>query len=218
MGLLKGRRPPILEHMFLFEKRRTLAAALRRRCKRLRAMLREGGAVVILGIDPGLANTGWGVVETRGSEMRARAYGCIHTPSGSELAVRLRRIADELSQVVERYRPQEAAVEGVYFGANTRSAIPTAHARGAALVACSLCGVEIGEYTPMQIKQAVVGTGAADKRQVAYMVRTLLCLDHDPRPDHAADALACAICHAHLRETSLITRGAYVQEKGDPYA
>ncbi len=173
--------------------------------------------MVILGIDPGLANTGWGIVETRGSEMRARAYGCIHTSAGSDIATRLRHIADELAQVVERYSPQEAAIEGVYFGANTRSAIPTAHARGAALVACSLCGVEIGDYTPMQIKQSVVGTGAADKHQVIYMVRTLLHLDHDPRPDHAADALACAICHAHLRQTSELTRGAYVQQKGDAY-
>ena len=110
--------------------------------------------MVILGIDPGLANTGWGIVEERRGEVRCRAYGCIETSSGSDLAARLRRIADELTAVVDRYRPQEAAVEGIYFGANVRSAIPTAHARGAALVACSLCGVEVGEYTPMQIKQA----------------------------------------------------------------
>ena len=101
--------------------------------------------MVILGIDPGLANTGWGIVEERRGEVRCRAYGCIETSSGSDLAARLRRIADELTAVVDRYRPQEAAVEGIYFGANVRSAIPTAHARGAALVACSLCGVEVGE-------------------------------------------------------------------------
>ena len=174
--------------------------------------------MVILGIDPGLANTGWGVVEERRGEVRCRAYGCIQTSSGSDLAVRLRHIADDLTAVVERYRPQEAAVEGVYFGANVRSAIPTAHARGAALVAISLCGVEVGEYTPMQIKQAVVGTGAADKRQVTYMVRSLLHLDHDPRPDHAADALACAICHANHGRTEALTQGTYVREKGDPYS
>ena len=174
--------------------------------------------MVILGIDPGLANTGWGIVEERGGEVRCRAYGCIQTSAGSDLAARLRRIADELSAVVKRYGPQEASIEGVYFGVNVRSAIPTAHARGAALVACSLCGVEVGEYTPMQIKQAVVGTGAADKFQVTYMVRNLLRLDHDPKPDHAADALACAICHAHLRRTDALTRGAYVQEKGNPYS
>ena len=108
-------------------------------------------------------------------------------------------------------------MEGIYFGANVRSAIPTAHARGAALVACSLCGVEIGEYTPMQIKQAVVGTGSADKEQVTYMVRNLLHLDHDPKPDHAADALACAICHAHLKRTQSLSKGLYLQGKGAAY-
>ena len=136
----------------------------------------------------------------------------------ADLAARLRRIVDELVSVVDRYQPHAAAVEGIYFGANVRSAIPTAHARGAALVACSLAGVEVGEYTPMQIKQAVVGTGAADKRQVTYMVRSLLNLDHDPKPDHAADALACAICHANLWRTAAATDGAYVKEKGNPYA
>lgn len=171
----------------------------------------------VLGIDPGLANTGWGIVEERCGHVRCRAYGCIQTSAGSDLAARLRRIADELHGVVERYRPQEAAVEGIYFGANVRSAIPTAHARGAALVACSLCGVEVGEYTPMQIKQSVVGTGAADKAQVTYMVRNLLHLDHDPRPDHAADALACAICHVHQRKTYSLSNGSYVQERGNPY-
>lgn len=179
---------------------------------------REGVLVVILGVDPGLANTGWGIVEERGGECRCRAYGCIHTGASDELARRLRRIVDELAAVVGRYHPDSAAVEGIFFGANSRSAIPTAHARGAALVACSLAGVDVGEYTPMQIKQSVVGTGAADKRQVTYMVRRLLHLDHDPKPDHAADALACAICHANLQRTGALTRGAYVQEKGNPYA
>ncbi|MBE6468777.1 MAG: crossover junction endodeoxyribonuclease RuvC [Coriobacteriaceae bacterium] len=174
--------------------------------------------MVVLGIDPGLANTGWGIVEERGGEVRCRAYGCIQTSAGSGLSVRLRHIADDLSQVVARYRPEAASIESIYFGVNVRSAIPTAHARGAALVACSLAGVEVGEYTPMQIKQAVVGTGSADKNQVAYMVRNLLHLDHDPKPDHAADALACAICHAHLRRTDLLSAGSYVQEKGNPYA
>ena len=150
--------------------------------------------MVILGIDPGLAHTGWGIIEERRGEVRCRAYGCIETSAGSPLAVRLSHIAHDLKGVVERYRPDTAAIESIYFGANVRSAIPTAHARGAALVALSECALEIGEYTPMQIKQAVVGTGAADKRQVAYMVRTLTQLDHDPHPDHAADALACAIC------------------------
>ncbi len=176
--------------------------------------------MVILGIDPGLAHTGWGIVEERGGDVRCRAYGCIETAAGNDLAVRLRHIADDLSAVVERYHPQEActaAIESIYFGANVRSAIPTAHARGAALVALSECALEIGEYTPMQIKQAVVGTGAADKRQVAYMVRTLTQLDHDPHPDHAADALACAICHVNLSRTRALTGGEFYQQRGTGY-
>lgn len=157
--------------------------------------------MVILGIDPGLAHTGWGVVETRGPACRARAYGCVATTAAEPIDVRLGRIYRELRDVIERYGPTELAIESIYFGENTKSAIATAQARGAAIVACSTAGLSVGEYTPMQIKQAVVGTGAADKRQVTYMVRTVLELDHDPRPDHAADALAAAVCHANVTRT-----------------
>ena len=157
--------------------------------------------MIVLGIDPGLANTGWGVIETRGSLARARAYGCIHTEADEPLHERLGRICNELSEAIGRYEPASVAIEDIFFGQNTRSAILTAHARGAALVACSQCGVEVASYTPMQIKQAVVGTGAADKRQVTYMVRNVLALDHNPKPDHCADALAAAVCHANLSRT-----------------
>ena len=161
--------------------------------------------MVILGIDPGLAHTGWGIIEERRGEVRCRAYGCIETSAGSPLAVRLSHIARDLKGVVERYRPDTAAIESIYFGANVRSAIPTAHARGAALVALSECALEIGEYTPMQIKQAVVGYGLADKHQVMDMTRRLLKLRSIPRPDDAADALAIAMCHARSA-TSLLRR------------
>lgn len=157
--------------------------------------------MVIIGIDPGLANTGWGVVETRGSLARARAYGCIHTDADTPLNLRLGTICAELSDVISTYGPQSVAIEDIFFGQNTRSAILTAQARGAALVACAQCGVDVGSYTPMQIKQAIVGTGAADKHQVTFMVRHVLALDHDPKPDHCADALAAAVCHAHLSRT-----------------
>ncbi len=157
--------------------------------------------MVILGIDPGLAHTGWGVVETRGPICRARAYGCVTTTASEPIDLRLGRIYRKLREVIEKYGPTELAIESIYFGENTKSAIATAQARGAAIVACSTAGLSVGEYTPMQIKQAVVGTGAADKRQVMYMVRTVLELDHEPRPDHAADALAAAVCHANLTRT-----------------
>ena len=146
--------------------------------------------MIILGIDPGLAHTGWGVVETRGTVCRARAYGCIATKADEPIDVRLGRICRTLGEVIEKYGPTELAIESIYLGA--------------AIVACSSAGLKVGEYTPMQIKQAVVGTGAADKHQVAYMVRSILALDHEPRPDHAADALAAAVCYANVvRTTSL---------------
>ena len=162
--------------------------------------------MVILGVDPGLAHTGWGIVETRGSMCRARAYGCVTTKSSQPLAERLGAIFSELTECIERFGPTQLAIEQVFFGENVRSAMATAQARGAAIVACSQAGLEVGEYTPMQIKQAVVGTGSADKRQVIYMVRNVLALDHDPRPDHCADALACAICHANLARTQALAR------------
>lgn len=162
--------------------------------------------MIILGVDPGLAHTGWGIVETRGAMCRARAYGCVTTSAAAPLSQRLGTIFGELTKAINKYGPTQLAIEKIFFGENVRSAIATAQARGAAIVACAQAGLEVGEYTPMQIKQAVVGTGAADKRQVIYMVRNVLALDHDPRPDHCADALAAAICHANLVRTQAVTR------------
>jgi len=163
--------------------------------------------VVIIGIDPGLANTGWAIVETRGPRCAARAYGCIHTEPSEQLAMRLYAICSSLTHIVERYHPEHVAIEEIFFGQNARSAVATAQARGAALAALAGCGLGVGEYTPMQIKQAIVGTGSADKRQVTYMVRQVLGLDHDPRPDHAADALAAAVCHANLSRSLDVVDG-----------
>jgi len=151
---------------------------------------------VIVGIDPGLANTGWGVVEVRGSRLRCLAYGCVTTDSQTPLAERLTAIHEELLAVVSRYSPSESAVESVYFGANAKSAFATGQARGVAILALANAGGLLGEYSPAQIKYAVVGEGAADKCQVAYMVKEILGLDALPHPDHAADALAVAICHS----------------------
>lgn len=155
--------------------------------------------MVILGIDPGLANTGWGLVEHAGSKLRCVGYGCIETSAEEGLAERLKAVHDGLASVIARFAPVEAAIEHIYFNVNVRTAFATGQARGAALVAAAGAGMPVGEYGPTQVKSAVVGSGSADKRQVAFMVRTLLGLDHDPRPDHAADALAIAICHANSR-------------------
>ncbi len=164
--------------------------------------------MIILGIDPGLANTGWGVVQRSGSSLRCLAYGCITTKAGEPVAARLKLIHDEIQAVIARYVPAECAVESVFFGTNAKSAFATGQARGVALLATSDAALPLGEYSPVQIKNVVVGTGTADKHQVAYMVRTLLALDHEPRPDHAADALAAAVCHAHLRDRTALEAGA----------
>jgi crossover junction endodeoxyribonuclease RuvC len=156
-------------------------------------------STIILGIDPGLANTGWGVVEVSGSERRCIAYGCIETRADEPLPDRLKAVHDEIRDVIERYGPHECAVEAIYFGANAKSAFATGQARGAAILAMAESGLELGEYSPVQIKSTVVGSGTADKKQIQYMVRVLLGLDSDPRPDHAADALAAALCHDALR-------------------
>jgi len=156
-------------------------------------------SVVILGIDPGLANTGWGVVEADGSRFKCLAYGCIRTTAAQDTARRCKTVRDGLADVIARYAPAEAALENIYFNRNVSSAMATGQARGAALVAVADALLPAGEYGPGEIKLAVVGTGAADKAQVTFMVRTILSLDHDPKPDHAADALAAAICHANQR-------------------
>lgn len=156
-----------------------------------------------MGIDPGLAHTGWAVIETNGMRARARAYDCIATSATIPLDGRLATIAQRINAALQSYHPQAVAVEKIFFGQNHKSAISTAHARAAALVATGSAHLELGEYTPMQIKQAVVGTGSADKRQVTYMVRSILQLDHDPQPDHCADALAAALCHFTMTCSSL---------------
>jgi len=156
--------------------------------------------LIILGIDPGLANTGWGLVQRSGPRCRALAYGCISTRAGEPLAARLKTIHDEIQAVIVRYAPVECAVESVFFGTNAKSAFATGQARGVALLATADAELVLAEYSPVQIKSVVVGSGTADKKQVTYMVRTLLMLDHDPKPDHAADALAVAITHATMRD------------------
>jgi len=156
--------------------------------------------VIILGIDPGLANTGWGIIDRDGPRCRAVAYGCISSKADEPLAQRLARIHDEIRAVIVRYQPVECAVESIFFGTNAKSAFATGQARGVALLATVDAQLVLAEYSPVQIKSVVAGTGTADKNQVTYMVRLQLALDHDPKPDHAADALAVAMTHATMRD------------------
>lgn len=150
----------------------------------------------ILGIDPGTAIMGWGVVEQHGEEYVAVAYGVITTLAGTPQHERLLTIHQELQALIARFAPAEAAVEELFFGKNVNTAITVGQARGVALLALAQGGVDIFEYKPVAIKQAVSGYGGANKHQMQEMVRLTLGLDTIPRPDDAADALAIALCHA----------------------
>lgn len=152
--------------------------------------------MIAVGIDPGTATTGYGFVEedSQGG-LTAVAYGVIQTPAGLPLELRLTQLYDELNQLLLLHRPQIAAVEKLFFARNVTNAIAVGHARGVALLALARAGMAVGEYTPMEVKQAVVGYGGAEKNQVQQMVKAILQLNELPKPDDAADALAVAICH-----------------------
>ncbi|MHB1295422.1 MAG: crossover junction endodeoxyribonuclease RuvC [Anaerolineae bacterium] len=153
--------------------------------------------MLVLGLDPGLATLGYGLVRGDGQELEAVAYGVVRTPAGMAIAERLVLLHDALAEIIARYRPDESAVEELFFGTNARTAIMVGEARGVVLLTLAQAGLPIAEYTPMQVKQATTGYGQAVKQQVQEMVRILLCLDAIPRPDDAADALAVSICHHH---------------------
>ncbi len=153
--------------------------------------------VTVVGIDPGLANTGFGVVARRGDSLVALDGGVIVTRPQDDLAARLLRIHRTVGELLDHYAPDAIAMESLYFGRNTSSALVVGQARGVVLLAAAQRGVACTDYTPQQIKGAVCGSGAADKAQVQRMVQMLLRLTEPPKPDHAADALAAAICHAN---------------------
>ncbi len=151
--------------------------------------------MLVLGIDPGVAITGYGLLEGPADEARLVASGVVTTPSSASLSERLLAVHDGLAGLIARYHPQVAAVEELFFGRNARTALAVGHGRGVALLTLAEAGLAVYEYTPMQVKQAVVGYGHADKTQVQEMVRLLLRLDAVPQPDDAADAVAVALCH-----------------------
>jgi crossover junction endodeoxyribonuclease RuvC len=155
------------------------------------------GGRVILGLDPGTASTGYGFVSMTGNRLKSLEYGVIETAAGVPLEQRLRDIFEELRVLLERRQPDAVAVESLFFNVNVRTALAVGHARGVTLLACSLAGCSVYEYTPQQVKQAVVGYGKAEMGQVMEMARVLLGLSEVPKPDHAADALGVAICHAN---------------------
>jgi crossover junction endodeoxyribonuclease RuvC len=152
--------------------------------------------VKVLGIDPGTAACGYGIVQEKGNRLRAVDFGWWKTPASSRPELRLKTIYEGVAALIDRERPDAVALEESFVGADARTALSVGQARGAVLVAAALAGVECAEYSPASVKQAVCGYGRAEKAQVQKMVQAILRLDAPPTPDHAADALAVSICHA----------------------
>ena len=150
----------------------------------------------VLGIDPGTAACGYGIVSASGGRLEALDFGWWPTPARQSLELRLKRIHDEIAELIARHEPDAVALEESYVGADARIALSVGQARGAALVACAAAEVACSEYPPATVKHAVCGYGRAEKAQVQRMVRAVLGLEEVPKPHHAADALAVAICHA----------------------
>lgn len=164
----------------------------------------------ILGIDPGLAIVGWAVIESERGSIRPIAFGAITTPAHTDIEARLLIIKQDLEEIINKYQPEEMAIEELFFNTNITTGIAVAEARGVILCTAYAKGVKISEYTPLQVKQAVVGYGRAEKQQVIAMVTTLLKLKSPPKPDDTADAVAIAICHSQCRGSAM---GKYYNQR-----
>lgn len=161
--------------------------------------------MIILGIDPGTATTGFGVIECVEDKVIMLDYGCIETSKTFTLAERLAQISHDLHEIIEHWKPNDIAIEELFFSKNVKTAMNVAHARGAMIQMISNLGYEINEYKPSIIKEAICGYGKAEKSQVQKMVKLILEMDDLPRPDDAADALAIAICHSNTSKIKLLT-------------
>lgn len=161
----------------------------------------------VLGLDPGMAKTGYGIIEITGHKFKGIAYGCIETPPQLEEMQRLLELYQQLEELIRTYQPSVLVVEELFFNKNSRTAMAVGQARGVVLLAAAQQDLDVVEYTPLQVKQGVVGYGRATKRQVQEMVKILLGLEEIPRPDDAADALAVAICYAHSLPLAGCLRG-----------
>ena len=160
----------------------------------------------ILGIDPGIATIGFGVVDSVKNRQSLVKCGVITTPAHTKLSDRLSQIYDDTVQLIDLFKPDAVSIEELFFNTNITTGIAVAHGRGVILLACRKCGVQIFEYTPLQVKQSVVGYGRAEKKQVMDMVKRICGLSEAPKPDDAADAVALALCHARS-STSLLYKG-----------
>ena len=163
--------------------------------------------MIILGIDPGIATTGYGVIRKDGQRLEAADYGIISTAAGRPAPERLLAINDELNRLFDLHRPDILVTERLFFAKNETTAFGVGRTIGVALLTAAQRGVEWMEYTPPEVKQAVVGYGGAEKKQIQYMIQRLLNLPNLPKPDDAADALAVCVCHAHSSALTMLTRG-----------
>ncbi|MGN0961530.1 MAG: crossover junction endodeoxyribonuclease RuvC [Christensenellales bacterium] len=164
--------------------------------------------MIILGIDPGLAIVGFGVLEKQKSKVDVIDYGVINTPKEDTLPQRLDKIYKGMCALIDKYKPEQVAIEELFFNTNTTTGIAVAEARGVIILACMNKGCKLFEYTPLQIKQALTGNGRADKHQVQFMVKAILKLNAVPKPDDAADGLAAALCHS---QTNLFLAGTDIR-------
>ncbi len=158
----------------------------------------------ILGVDPGIGRTGWGVIEVQGSQFKVQSFGCIETPAGMPTEKRLHALFDEISRIITEEKPNAFAIEDLFFNTNAKTALVVGQARGVVLLVASQHNLPFGVYTPLQVKIAVTGYGRAEKGQVGQMVKTILKLPSIPKPDDTADALAIAITHAFSHKTPKI--------------
>ncbi|MCO4781786.1 MAG: crossover junction endodeoxyribonuclease RuvC [Candidatus Cloacimonetes bacterium] len=157
--------------------------------------------MIVLGIDPGLATIGYGVIEIfKNGKMRCISYGCIKTEAYHTLSTRLRIIYEDMKEIIEKYSPEVVSIEKIFFNKNVTTGIAVSHARGVILLAIEQRDIPITEFTPLQLKSKLVGHGHAEKNQVQYMVKNILSLEETPKPDDAADGLALAICYAYTQK------------------
>ena len=159
--------------------------------------------MIILGLDPGTATTGYGLIRVLGNRFQMLEYGVITTPAGLEMEKRLAIIYDSLKILIDKWKPQQVAIEELFFNQNITTAITVGQARGVLLLCCAKHNLPVAEYTPLEVKQALVGYGRADKKQIQQMLKMFLNLPEIPKPDDAADGLAIAICHAHYYQTNI---------------
>lgn len=154
--------------------------------------------MIVIGIDPGLAIVGFGVIQKDGNNITPVSYGCIRTPSGKQVPDRLLEIYNETCELFDKYNPECIAIERLFFNKNVTTAMSVSEARGVVLLAAKQRDIPVYEYTPLQVKKGITGSGKADKKQMQEMIKSILNLDEIPKPDDAADGLSIALCHIHV--------------------